>query len=60
MTSPVWTLSDSRAHAVRTLLERTGTDARRIQRVTGFADRKNRDANPMAPANNRIEVILLR
>lgn len=58
--SPVWALSDARAHAVRNLLERTDLAERRIQRVTGYADRKNRSANPMDPMNNRIEVILLR
>lgn len=60
VTSPVWALSDARAHAVRTLLEGAGLDGQRIQRVTGYADRKGKSANPMDPANNRIEVILLR
>ncbi|MTE00483.1 OmpA family protein [Paracoccus sp. YIM 132242] len=58
--SPVWALSDARAHAVRNLLEEARLDERRIQRVTGYADRKGKTANPMDPANNRIEVILLR
>ncbi|MCQ0969149.1 chemotaxis protein MotB (plasmid) [Paracoccus sp. TK19116] len=58
--SPVWPLSDARAHTVRNLMEEAGLDARRIQRVTGYADRRNRSQNPMDPANNRIEVILLR
>ncbi|MDT1063104.1 flagellar motor protein MotB [Paracoccus sp. CPCC 101403] len=58
--SPVWALSDARAHAVRNLLEGAGTEARRIQRVTALADRRNRSVNPMDPENNRIEVILLR
>jgi chemotaxis protein MotB len=60
VTSPVWALSDARAHTVRNLIERAGMSWRRVQRVTGFADRKNRTANPMDPENNRIEVILLR
>ncbi|MAN55703.1 MAG: flagellar motor protein MotB [Paracoccus sp. (in: a-proteobacteria)] len=60
VTSPVWALSDARAHAVRNLLERGRLDPQRIQRVTGYADRKNRSANPMDPVNNRIELILLR
>ena len=60
VTSPVWALSDARAHAVRNLLEDSRLDAQRIQRVTGYADRKGKTANPMDPANNRIEVILLR
>ena len=58
--SPVWPLSDARAHAVRSLLEESDLDAQRIQRVTGYADRKNKTGNPMDPVNNRIEVILLR
>ncbi|MDM7457874.1 MAG: flagellar motor protein MotB [Paracoccus sp. (in: a-proteobacteria)] len=58
--SPVWDLSEGRAHAVRRLLEDAGLDAQRVQRVSGFADRRNRSSNPMDPANNRIEVILLR
>lgn len=58
--SPVWALSDARAHALRNLLEGSGFDSARIQRVTAFADRRNRSVNPMDPDNNRIEVILLR
>ena len=58
--SPVWPLSDARAHATRNLLEGAGFDPRRIQRVTAYADRRNRSVNPMDPSNNRIEVILLR
>ena len=58
--SPVWRLSDDRAHAVRALLEGAGLKAARVQRVTAFGDRRNRSANPMDPANNRIELILLR
>ncbi|WP_323033908.1 flagellar motor protein MotB [Paracoccus sp. (in: a-proteobacteria)] len=58
--SPVWALSNARAHAVRNLMEGSGFDTARIQRVTAFADRRNRSANPMDPNNNRIEVILLR
>lgn len=60
VTSPVWALSNARAHTVRNLLEGSSLDAQRIQRVTGYADRKAVTQNPMDPANNRIEVILLR
>ncbi|RNF36174.1 flagellar motor protein MotB [Paracoccus methylarcula] len=60
VSSPVWALSDARAHTMRNLLDQAGLPDRRVQRVTGYADRKNREGNPMAPANNRIEVILLR
>ncbi|MDM7255262.1 MAG: flagellar motor protein MotB [Paracoccus sp. (in: a-proteobacteria)] len=58
--SPVWELSDARAHSVRNLVEKNGLPERQVQRVTGFADRRNRSANPMDPQNNRIEVILLK
>lgn len=58
--SPVWPLSAGRAATVRDLVVTGGLDARRIQRVTAHADRRLRNANPMDPANNRIEVILLR
>ncbi|SMO74824.1 flagellar motor protein MotB [Paracoccus laeviglucosivorans] len=58
--SPVWALSDARAHTVRNLLEAARLDGRRVQRVQAHADRRNRSVNPMDPANNRIEVILLR
>ena len=60
VSSPVWALSDARAHAVRNLLEGSSLDGQRIQRITGYADRKGKTGNPMDPANNRIEVILLR
>lgn len=58
--SPVWALSDARAHAVRNLMEQAGFSDRRIQRVAAFGDRRNSTGNPMDPQNNRIEVILLR
>ncbi|CAM3255440.1 flagellar motor protein MotB [Paracoccus nototheniae] len=58
--SPVWPLSDARAHTLRNLLKTNGFDEGRVQRVSGYADRKNRRSNPMDPLNNRIELILLR
>ena len=58
--SPVWDLSNHRADAVRELLEKTSLPAKRIQRVTGYADRRSQPANPAAPSNNRIELILLK
>lgn len=58
--NPVWPLSDARAHTVRNLLERAQFDPKRVQRVSGYADRKNRNGNPMDPTNNRVELILLR
>jgi chemotaxis protein MotB len=60
VTNPAWPLSDARAHTVRNLLERAGFDPKRVQRVSGYADRKNRNGNPMDPSNNRVELILLR
>ncbi len=58
--SPVWDLSSRRAERMRILLDTSGVDDARIQRVTGHADRKLADRNPMAARNNRIEVIFLR
>ena len=58
--SPVWDLSNQRADAVRELLEKTSLSPKRIQRVTGYADRRSLPANPAAPSNNRIELILLK
>ncbi|PZO67680.1 MAG: chemotaxis protein MotB [Paracoccus denitrificans] len=57
--SPVWSLSDGRAQVVRELLSESMAP-RRIKRVTAWGDRRNLTANAMDPANNRIEVILLR
>lgn len=57
---PAWPLSGERAQAVRVLLEDAGLPAQRMQRVTAYGDRRNRSQNPMDPANNRVEVILLR
>ncbi|WP_171175488.1 flagellar motor protein MotB [Ruegeria sp. HKCCD8929] len=58
--NPVWELSTARAEKTRNLLEGAGLKSERIQRVTGHADRKLADKNPMAARNNRIEVIFLR
>ena len=58
--NPTWELSSQRAQVVRGLLESAGTEAARISRVTGHADRKPATADPAAVRNNRIEVILLR
>ena len=57
---PSWDLSTARAQALRVLIEEAGFTARRVQRVTGFADRIPAVRNPMAVRNNRVEVILLR
>lgn len=58
--NPTWELSADRAQAMRMLLQSAGLDPVRIERVTGFADRKPVAANPKAIRNNRLEVILLR
>ena len=58
--NPAWPLSDARAHTVRRLLSDGRLNDRRVQRVTAFGDRKQRNSNAMDPANNRVEVILLR
>ena len=57
---PSWDLSTARAQALRVLIEEAGLEPRRVQRVTGFADRIPAVRNPMAVRNNRVEVILLR
>lgn len=58
--NPAWELSADRAMQMRKLLEAAGMRPARIQRVTGFADRKPALKNPMAVRNNRLEIILLR
>jgi chemotaxis protein MotB len=58
--NPVWPLSANRAQALRGLLETTGIPTRRIQRVTGFADRKPATTDPTENRNNRLEIVLLR
>ena len=58
--NPIWDLSTARAQSVRGLLALAGLDPGRIRRVTGYADRRPATADPTAPRNNRIEVILLR
>lgn len=58
--NPVWDLSALRAQETRVLLETAGIDPARVQRISGYADRKPVVADPTAERNNRIEVILLR
>ncbi|WP_417806486.1 flagellar motor protein MotB [Thioclava sp.] len=57
---PVWELSSARAQTMRELLEAADFDKIRIQRLTGFADRKPSVKKPMDVRNNRLEIILLR
>jgi chemotaxis protein MotB len=58
--NPVWPLSASRAQALRIMLEAEDLPADRMQRVTGFADRKPATTDPTAMRNNRMEIVLLR
>lgn len=58
--SKTWSLSSSRADAMRQLLETFGLKADRIARVTGHADRELVSNIPRDLRNNRIEIILLR
>ncbi len=58
--NPVWDLSAARAQRMRLLLEAAGVDTARMQRVSGFADRKPVTADAAALRNNRLEIILLR
>jgi chemotaxis protein MotB len=58
--NPAWAISAGRAQAMRELLQEAGSDSGRVQRVSGFADRKAITADPMAIRNNRLEVVLLR
>lgn len=58
--NPMWDLSTSRAHRMRLLMQESGIEVDRMQRVTGHADREPALENPMAVRNNRLEVILLR
>lgn len=58
--NPVWDLSAARAQAMRELIESTGFPAARVQRISGYADKIAVTADPTAPRNNRLEVIVLR
>jgi chemotaxis protein MotB len=58
--NPVWPLSASRAQTLRITLEAEDLPADRMQRVTGFADRKPATTDPTAVRNNRMEIVLLR
>lgn len=58
--NPVWSLSAGRAERTRALLEAGGLAPRRIQRVTGHADRSPATDNPLETRNNRVVVTVLR
>ena len=56
-----WELSTERANATRRLLTDAGLAESRVSRVTGLADRDPLlPANPLAAANRRIAIIVLR
>lgn len=58
--NPVWERSATRADKTRLALVGLGLADRRMQRVSGFADRKPVAQNTLSIRNNRIEIILLR
>lgn len=58
--NPAWDLSSQRASRTRQMLEGTGVQSGRMQRVAGHADRELIHSNPMAVRNDRVEIILLR
>ncbi|MCL5775802.1 OmpA family protein [Limibaculum sp. FT325] len=55
-----WELSADRANAARRLVTAQGLPAARIVRVSGLADTDPFDADPKAPQNRRIAVVMLR
>jgi chemotaxis protein MotB len=58
--NPVWDLSAERAQSWRQVLEGAGLDPARMQRISGFADRKPAVSDLASVRNNRIEIVLLR
>ena len=59
-TDPTWDLSTARAQTLREMLGNAGLDPPRMQRVTGFGDRRPATTDPTAIRNNRVELTLLR
>jgi len=58
--NPAWALSADRAATVRAILGTTALAPGRVERLSGFADRRPVAADAMAARNNRVELILLR
>jgi chemotaxis protein MotB len=56
----LWERSAARAESLRRLLAGQAVEDGRIARLTGHADRRPADANPLSPRNNRVEIVLLR
>jgi chemotaxis protein MotB len=54
-----WRLSTARAHMAYHMLIRGGLDARRIERIEGYADRRPKNqSDPSAAQNRRIELLI--
>ncbi|MEW6645323.1 MAG: MotB family protein [Pseudomonadota bacterium] len=54
-----WRLSTARAHMAQYMLIRGGLDARRIEHIEGFADRRPKNPNdPSAAENRRIDLLI--
>ncbi|MBB4104594.1 MotB family protein [Allorhizobium borbori] len=54
-----WSLSMDRAHAAYFMLVRGGLDEKRVEQVSGFADRRLQvQDDPLNPANRRIEILI--
>jgi chemotaxis protein MotB len=54
-----WRLSTARAHMAYHMLVRGGLDARRIEHIEGYADRRPKNPNdPSAAQNRRIELLI--
>ncbi len=56
----LWQDSVAQAGQTRGLLEQAGIGKKRINRLTGHADREPVTANPLRLRNNRVEIIFLR
>lgn len=55
-----WPLSVARPQVLHRLLKEAGVEPLRFRRLTGHGDRVPVMGNPVAPRNNRIELVLLR
>ncbi len=54
-----WQLSSNRAQSAYYMLVRGGLDEKRVQQISGFADRRLQvPSDPMADANRRIEILV--
>lgn len=54
-----WQLSTARAQSAYFMLVRGGLEEKRVQQISGFADRRLQDTqNPLDDANRRIEILI--